>query len=310
MIKFQRNYHITVDTEADENLHWNGTSWQNVETDKPCKEPAKAEITMPFTMTFDINRNVMSGANTSRITLYNLNADTRKKIYKDQFRTAIYKGITVRAGYGMENNPKLLPIIFKGNLKCAYSKREGTEYLTEIEAYDGGFAFVNGYQSTNFVGGSQRNDVIDTLINGLPHINKGAVGDFNDIMPRGNALTGSAIENLQQITNGNVCIDCEKAYCLLPNEYLEGDLQVVRADTGLLSCPVREETYLKIRTLFEPRVRVGQGISLESTTNSEFNGLYKVMGFRHHGTISAAQGGSCETEMTLYYGVNKLVGTN
>ena len=94
---------------------------------------------------------------------------------------------------------------------------------------------------------------------------------------------------------------------MLPNEYLEGDIQVIKPETGLLESPLREETYLKIKTLFEPRVRVGQLISLESVTNTEFNGLYKVMGFRHHGTISATQGGTCETEMTLYYGANKLV---
>lgn len=306
MIKFQRNYHITVDTEVNTSLTWGGNEWQHVET----KEPAKVEITMPFTIDFDINRNIMSGANTSRVTIYNLNQDTRKKIYKDQYRTAEYKGIVIRAGYGMEKTPELLPIVFKGNLKQAYSRREGTEYLTEIEAYDGGFAFVNGYQSTNFVAGTQRNDVIDTLINGLPHINKGAVGDFTDVLTRGNSLTGSIVENLQQITNGNFFIDNEKAYCLKPDEYIEGDIVVLKAETGLLSSPLREETYLKVKTLFEPRVRVGQQISLESVTNSEFNGLYKVMGFRHHGTISAAEGGTCETEITLYYGASKLVRSN
>ena len=307
MTKFQRNYHITIDTEVNQNLTWGGNEWQkNVKV----TEPAKVEITMPFTIDFDINRNIMSGANTSKVTIYNLNQDTRKKIYKDQYRTAEYKGIVIRGGYGMEENPELLPIIFKGNLKQAYSHREGTEYRTEIEAYDGGFAFVNGYQSTNFVAGTQRNDVIDTLINGLPHINKGAVGNFNDVLTRGNSLTGSIVENLQQITNGNFFIDNEKAYCLLPDECIEGDIVVLKAETGLLSSPLREETYLKVKTLFEPRLRVGQQISLESVTNSEFNGLYKVMGFRHHGTISAAESGTCETEITLYYGASKLVGTN
>lgn len=304
MLKFQRNYHITIDTEINKSFIFNGSSWQK---EVKWKEPAKVEITMPFTIDFDINRNIMAGANTSRVTIYNLNQDTREKIYKDQYRTAEYKGIIIRAGYGMENNPKLLPIIFKGNLKQAYSQRQGTEYKTEIEAYDGGFAYVNGSQSTNFIKGSKRNDVIDTLIQGLPHINKGAIGDFNDTLVRGNSLTGSVIDNLQAITNGNFFIDNEKAYCLKPDEYIEGDILVIKADTGLLSSPLRSETYLKIRILFEPRIRLGQLIDLQSVTNSEFNGLYKVMGFRHHGTISQAKGGDCETELTLWYGANKLI---
>lgn len=304
MVKFQRNYHITIDTQEDKTYIQQGNGW---EKEVNAKEPAKVEITMPFTMTFNINRNIMAGANTSKVTLYNLNENTRKKIYKDQYRTAVYKGITIRAGYGMQDNPKLLPVVFKGNLKQAYSKREGTEFLTEIEAYDGGFALVNGYSSLNFTSGTQRNDVIDTLINGLPHINKGIVGNFNDILPRGNSLAGSTVEKLQQITNNNFFIDCEKAYCLLPDEALQGDIQVLKADTGLLSSPIREETYLKVKTLFEPRIRLGQVISLESTTNTEFNGVYKVMGFKHSGTISASVSGNCQTEIILYYGAAKVI---
>ena len=305
MDKFQRNYHITIDTEVSQEFtFFRGTQWQRT---KKWEELAKVEITMPFTIDFDINRNIMSGANTSKVTIYNLNSDTRKKIYKDRYLTAQYKGIVIRAGYGMEKTPELLPIIFKGNLKQAYSRREGTEYKTEIEAYDGGFAFVNANGSANYTAGSSQNTVLDALVKMLPFVNKGAIGDFKQTLPRGNSISGNLVEQLQQITNNNFFIDNEKAYCLLPNEYLEGDIQVIKPETGLLESPLREETYLKIKTLFEPRVRVGQLISLESVTNTEFNGLYKVMGFRHHGTISATQGGTCETEMTLYYGANKLV---
>lgn len=304
MVKLFRNYLVSIDTEVNpDNWVWSGTQWKKVSN----KTPAKIEIGLPFTMDFDIDRNVMAGANTSRIVLYNLNEDSRKKIFKDQYSTNIYKGITIRAGYGMEDTPNLLPIVFKGNVKLAYSTRRGTEYTTEVQAYDGGFAFANADTNFSFNSGAKMNDTLDSIINTLPFVNKGAIGDFNFTIGRGNSYSGSTIETLQQLTNGNFFIDNEKAYCLKPNEYIGGEVLKITAETGLLETPLREETYIKIRTLFEPRIRVGQLVDLESSSNSEYNGLYKVLGFHHKGTISSAVGGDCSTEMTLYYGANASV---
>ena len=58
--------------------------------------------------------------------------------------------------------------------------------------------------------------------------------------------------------------------------------------------------------LFEPRLTLGQIINLQSTTNKQYNGLYKVVGFTHRGTISPAVCGDLRTTVNLFIGQGEL----
>lgn len=281
MDKFGRNYILKVETDS-----------------------GNIEITLPFTLNFSVDRNIMSNANTSKITILNLSENIRKQIYKDRYDTLKYKGIELRGGYGDKKED--LPIIFKGNIKQAYSERVGTEYETRIEAYDGGFAFLNGYTDVAFSSGTPQNQVLDRIIADLPNVNKGIIGGLTDTLPRGNSYSGNSCQLLDSLTNGHFFIDNENAYCLLDNECIEGNIQVITSASGLLGSPLREDTFLTFRTLFEPRLLIGQIIELNSQTENNFNGQYKVIGFKHNGIISSAISGTCITTVSLYFGTEQL----
>jgi hypothetical protein len=297
MDKFGRHYYLLVqaDTESKEQT---------------------VIITLPFSMQFNIARRLMSSANTAKITLYNLARDTREKLYKDKHTTAIYKGIELRAGYSpikaaYDSKEYLrevasLPLIFKGNIKQAYSERRGTDYITAIEAYDGGFAFINSYTKASFMAGTPVNQILDGLIKTLPAVNKGAIGDFSNAAPRGNAYEGTTTKLLSDLTGGRFFIDNEKAYCLQDNECIAGNIAVITSESGLLGSPRREETFLEFDILFEPRILIGQVVELRSETETQFNGLRKVIGFTHKGMISETVNGQCITSVSLYYGAKQL----
>lgn len=281
MIKWTRNYILSIQAEG---------GW--------------IDITMPYTMTFSVSRNTLAQANTARITVLNLAEDTRRRIYKDKFKTDVYKGIELRAGYG--ESKETLPLIFKGNIKQAYSQRNSVNYETSIEAYDAGFAYVNSNTGRSFSQGTPDKQIIESLIKDLPHISVGKIGDFKDKLVKGNTMQGPTIELLKNITKSNFFIDNEKAYCLQENECYRGNIQTITSDTGLLGSPLREEALLTFSILFEPRLQVGQFIHLESETEKLFNGDYKVIGIEHQGTISDATSGRCTTKATLYYGAEGL----
>lgn len=281
MIKWTRNYILSIQTEG---------GW--------------IDITMPYTLSFNISRNTMAQANTGRFTILNLAEDTRRRIYKDKFKTNVYKGIELRAGYG--DSKETLPLIFKGNIKQAYSQRNGVNYETNIEAYDAGFAYVNANTSRSFAQGTTDKQIIETLIKDLPHISVGKIGSFTDKLPKGNTMQGPTIELLKNITKSNFFIDNEKAYCLKENECFNGNVHLITSDTGLLGSPLREETFLTFSIIFEPRLQIGQYVKLESQTEKLFNGEYKVLGVEHQGTISDAQSGRCQTKVSLYYGAGGL----
>lgn len=257
------------------------------------------EVAFPLTISFRIVRNINADANSASFTIYNLAEDTRRKIFLDRYKTMYYKGIEFRAGYG--ETKETLPLIFKGNVQQAFSRRNGVDYLTEIDAFDGGFAFVNGNTNRNFAEGTPDKQIIETLIKDLPGVSKGAIGNFDYKLLKGNAFNGSTIDLINQVTEQHFFIDLEKAYCLRDDEVLNGNLTVINSATGLLGSPLREESFLTFDMIFEPRLNIGQYVKLESETEKFFNGTYKVLGLEHTGTISGAQSGECKTKVSLWY---------
>lgn len=268
-------------------------------------------IRAPLTIEFDIDRNILSSANNATISVKNLAAATRNNLYKDKIARNVYRSIQLRAGYDGHN-----PIIFKGNITACYSIREGTEFTTTFECLDAGFAFATGQVSKNIsvpTGANPKlNKTIDELIAALPKIAPGAIGDFSQDVKRGNSFSGSPAEIIQQLTGNSMFVDNEIAHVLKANECIEGGLPTISADTGLLNAPQREESSLVLKMLFEPRLLIGQKLTLESADNTLFNGEYKVVAVHHSGVISEAVAGPAQTEVTLWYGPQllKIVSVN
>jgi len=263
--------------------------------------PEDVVIEPPFTLEFDITRNLLSSANTSTMRIYNLSEERRNQLRKDRFTDTVYRGIQLEAGYGDTK-----PIIFKGNISQAWSVRQGTNQITTIECFDGGYALVNGQISTQFAKGTNVNAIMEAITKTLPKVDFGAIGDFEGKISRGNTYSGNTADILQQLSGGSLFIDNERVYILNPDEIIAGSIDVISADTGLLGSPVREETQIVFDMLFEPRLTIGQGIQLISVTEPIFNGFYKVVSLKHRGTISEAVSGSATTTVGLWLGPQEL----
>lgn len=277
--KFGRSYSLAVQTQSGLTL----------------------TIEPPFTVEFDITRNILSSANVSTIRVYNLSDKTRNQIRKNVLDYGDLRVINFQAGYGTN-----LPTVFYGNISQAWSVREHVDFITQIESYDGGFAFANGVTSQQFPAGTPQAVVIETLLSSLPATATGAIGSFPGTISRGNSYNGSTVDILRDITGGAFFIDNGKAHCLGNNECLIGEIQVINSQSGLLGTPVREQTILNFDMLFEPRLMIGQQIQLESITDANFNGVYKVVSLKHRGMISEAVCGDAVTSVGLFLGPQAL----
>lgn len=255
------------------------------------------EILPPFTVEFDINRKDLAAASEANIRIFNLNEDRRKRIYKDGQDFSLYKQVQLDAGYGTD-----LSNIFKGNIRQAYSVREGTNYITEINAFDGGDALINGTVEQSFLSGTPKNQIIDTVIGSMPNVTKGVVGQFEGSSLRGSVVSGNSANILKEMTNGGFFIDSEKVYCLNPEECVQGQVTVIDSDMGLLGTPKREGSVITVEILFEPRIKMAQIIQLNSITEKNYNSIYKVVGIKHRGTISDAICADAVTTLTLWVG--------
>lgn len=287
MNKFQRNYQLIIQVDDS-----GGT----------------IIIQDPLTLEFFVSHKTMAAVNSAQFTIYNLGLEKRLLIQKDQYETAKYRSIELRAGYARSYTQ-----IFKGNIQLAQSgKREGqTEVCTEINAFDGGYAMINSKTAgTNrcYGKGTPRSTVIADLCSDLLGIKTGAIAkeSFPGQCLRGRSLNGPTQDLLKQETNNHFWINSEKAYCLTNNDVIEGSLRLISSATGLLGTPKRQQAIILVDILFEPNLIIGQIVELDSQINPVYNGIYKVMGIEHRGTISASVGGKCITTVSLWAGTARF----
>lgn len=281
MDKFNRNYELRVGTEDGSIL----------------------TVTLPFTIEFDITRNTLTSANVCQVRIYNLNQLNRNRLrFNISNFGGPYRPIVLRAGYGDD-----LAQVFTGNISAAWSIREGTNWITTIECYDGGFAFVNGVTDRQFAAGTPKAVEIKTVMSDLPNTKVGSVGAYTGVSTRSNSYSGNTGTILTEMTGGGFFIDSGKAYALKTNEYIQapGSMLVINAKSGLLNTPVLEQTIVRFEMLFEPRLNVGTAVFLQSLTEESFTGIYKVTGVKHRGVISAAVAGKAITSGEFFY--NKIL---
>lgn len=279
MIKFQRNYRLTIEL--------NDGSGAII-------------IQPPFTVKFSINRSINAALNTMDIAIYNLGQETRQRIFHDSFDFLNYKRVIFEAGYGNQ-----LSTLFIGNIFEASSAREGTSVVTNINSQSGFYDVRNTRTYTSIAAGASLKDILLSLVGDFPNINKNPViGNINeDIFPRAVPIMGNTYDMLQRYAAPMTpYIDNERTYLLNNNEIVQGTLPLIDVSTGLLETPRRSGNFLSVTTLFEPRVQMGQGIEVISAVEKIYNGAYKVLGIEHQGVISEAVNGDCRSTFSLLVG--------
>lgn len=258
-------------------------------------------IEYPLTTDFAISRNTYSQVNTGFLTIYGLAQSTRDRLHKDRYDVNNYIGVEVRAGYedGMS-------LIFKGTVKECQSYKEsgGTEYRTEVEAWDGGLNIYLGEDNDSFSAQVDKATILETLCQNMPTIKVGAISDdfYNESTLRPCIFSGKTYEDLKTICDGQLFIDCEKIYFMNDNDVIDGEIASLDVDSGILGSPRRRESTLKVQLIFEPRVIVGQWLTVTSSSLPYLNGTYKVLGVAHDGTISGAKCGNMITTIDLFIG--------
>ncbi len=293
--KFGRNYQLKIQTDSGSTL---------------VVEP-------PLTIELDITQTTLPTSNVCQVRVFNLSEKNRNKIKFNISNFNEYRTIELAAGYG-DN----LARIFKGNLSQCWSTREGVDFVTQIECYDGGFAFVNGRTSGSkgqVAEGTSTKGLIENLISSLPNIRLGVVGNYEGTLTRPAALVGPTTELISEQTGGSgFFIDQETGYALKDGEFIDDGASglILSPASGLLGTPVLEQTILHFEMIFEPTLRIGRKIKLQSTTDPSlgldpedptFNGEYKVISVTHRGTISESRAGRLIT-MGGFYSRNPLIG--
>jgi len=265
------------------------------------------EIDYPMTLEFNVMRNTFASANTGSFTIYNLGEDRRRQIFHDRYDMLKYRQIILQAGYESNNNTPL-STIFQGNVRSAYSFKRKQDWTTVIDAWDGGYAIVNGQISESIAPSINVSDVIKSLVKSMPNVGLGTV-DIPDVQAsRGSSFFGNAWDAIRRLTGNNTAyIDNERVNVVKQGTYVTppDGVPLITSSTGLLGTPRKLGALLEVDMIFEPRIFINQRVQLQSL-ETYYNGQYAVMGITHRGTISGAVCGDAITTLSLWSGVEAL----
>lgn len=274
-MKFLRNYELRIKTEAGQEY----------------------TIAPPISIFFDCSIANMAQVNNCNITLYNLAPETRNNLYKDKYTNPLYWQISLLAGYG-ENE---LYEVFRGNIRQAYSYKKNTEWITELECYDGSFQIANGFVSETVAAGTSIKDALGRVIHTMPQLLMGVLGSPADgTLTRGQTMVGPSYDIAQDLVHGNGFIDHETFNALAPGEVID-DVVFYLSGEDFYESPRRRDQTLELNMTFAPEIRINRICEIDSE-NKIYNGQYMVYSIHHTVTISGASCGDATTQLGLYVG--------
>lgn len=256
-------------------------------------------VTSPITISFSVKRHPFAGQCTASIDVYNLSPSTRTKLFLDWYDFENIRQVTLEAGY--ENGK--FDLIYKGRVRICTTKHVNTDNITHIEAISG-LGVLDSMLHFTLNEGETLLDTAGRAIKEIPGVQVGAVSLPDYSFKRPVALIGNAISVLKTYTKDNIAIDLDKVIVIEEDEVIDGDVRVIDDESGLLGAPERQQTSLVVNCVFEPRIKVGQGLEIKSRIAPEFDGQYKVWGVSHNGIIGETQAGQCTTTITLWTGLN------
>ena len=307
--KWQRDYVLQID----------GRMPQKIVGGKSVADPENQVhhvVAMPLTLEFEIDRRMMAAAQTGHFKIYNLSEATRRDLYHVWYESdqSFQQGISLFAGYKSQGDTRNL--LFSGVVFRCGSYRQGPDWITEIEAFDGGSGTMAGNVTMTIPKATNGKPVdvaelIESLTGKMPFTSFGACSSSITLAPaRAISFAGSPMDLAQKLVGvgGQVFVDNRNLYTLKDNEYIEkpGATGLEVSSDNIIGSPRREGAMITVVTLLEPSVYIGAACKLTSR-DKDYNGTWQIRGVQHRGTISAAVCGTAFTTLSLWAGTAPLV---
>ena len=221
-----------------------------------------------FNIEATVNYSYSESPNTCDITIYNLNKTSRDAIFFDSFDYMQFRKMTFKAGYGGN-----LQMLFNGNIKEAYSDRNGADVQTKVSGWDN-FWYNNNYVNETVQAGANRGKVIDTILQsidtgqGVAKLVRSKFED-EDSNLRSEALKGRPQDLIKERIpqDASLFFDDNKIFVLKDNDVIgkEDGIPLINSETGLLGVPVKRNRIVEFKMLFEPSLRIGRAFELQSS---------------------------------------------
>ncbi|MBQ2285327.1 MAG: M23 family metallopeptidase [Clostridia bacterium] len=256
-------------------------------------------IEPPFTLQLHTNSGIQNTAsNTGHFQFINLSEDVKSTLWLDVWNYGKkYIFMSLYAGYG-EN----LPLIFAGFVTQCFSYKQGgsTDFITEIVTNNNGMMLDSEYINATFVKGTKLVDILKYVTANDKYTHVGYITPDISPLKRDKTFIGQPLDILKREYGGYSVFIADNEINILGNrDVIPGEIQVISDESGLLGSPKRSDAWVECEMIFEPQLKAGQAVALNSTTLPFLNRAYKIIQVEHRGIISPVVCGKLTTSVAL-----------
>jgi hypothetical protein len=180
---------------------------------------------------FSIEKSDTPENNKSTIKIYNLSKDTSSKV------TVAGNHIQLRAGYKDET----IGAIFFGDVLKGQRIKNGNDYVTELQVFDGRKAVMEGYVKLSYAINTEASTIAREILDAinLPYKGLGLIPPKEKYL-HGYSFLGMAVDALREVLNRfglTYTIQNEMLYIIKPGEAADNTGLKLTPKTGLLTVP-------------------------------------------------------------------------
>lgn len=202
---------------------------------------------------FNISQADIQTPNSASIRVWNLSADTSKRIEKEFTR------VTLQAGYGKD-----VGIIFDGTVvQLRRGRANATDTYLDISAADGDAAYNFGIIVTSLAAGAKPEDQYRAATAAFEkygvtagEIPEAGLGD--QALPRGKVMFGMARDYMRDLADTTLTtwsIQNGKVNVVKRDGYLPGEAVVLNSQSGMIGIPEQTVGGINVKALLNPQFR-------------------------------------------------------
>lgn len=255
-----------------------------------CSVQVGSLLVTDLRVAFDVQKTSDKEPNTAKVTIFNLGADSRRKVEQARGEPLI-----IRAGY-----EKTEAIIFTGDVRFASSDMSAATVVTTIESGDGERAYSKANVNKAFGKGTSTRDVISSVVEALG-VNRGnldkalANGLTKLTHKRGFTANGRASDVLDTLLRDHglrYSIQNGQLQVLKPGEAIDEFLVKLDASSGLIGSPkintpedVTKTKKAQVKSYLQPQLKVG---GIVEVVSDSLRSRYLIEKVNHTGDTSGA----------------------
>jgi hypothetical protein len=233
-------------------------------------------------ISFSVEKTEEDTPNSAKVTIYNLNNDTRSYLQQKG------AGAILSAGYNFNADPKngSVKVLFNGTIKKLQNKKEKTGIQTSFELIDGISAYTTKRIERSYKAGVTAGQLYRDLsiALGLKVDSDSAIKGLGTQFLRGYAMSGMVKDEMTRLTKATGMkwsIQDGALLVLLKDASDDRDSVVLKNNTGLIGIPNRGENGVsEFTSLLNPKFTPGRRVQIES---ENLNGIYRITKLQHQG---------------------------